>query len=572
MQMLSIERQNTNHIISIGVKEVKDYIEETQKSQERIILERLHNLHGKEINETALKTAFHDMDLKFIYNNPPSKNEQYFKNIGNKIYTINIIPITNSKIKAVEFATNSDFSDVKIRGPFVAEFYAGSKISDENLLYVFKDFRRPPPADMGPPPEGMKPPHEWMGPPPMQNGNMEPPFHPEDIRPPFPPEMMGDQMHAYEPRPPEDIREFDKNPPHTGIPKNKHINYSKIELKDKDGNIAATVLIKVLTRMHEPPPLLRNTLSILILMAGIILSVTGAAFINKNYVIPLITLSEAAKRVQDGYLSIKITAHSNQEQILKTFGYFNDMVEGLKEKEELRKSFIASLTHDLRTPIVAQERSLGLIAETFKKLNLLDEYELSKTLEKNNQHLLRIVNIILESYKFEREEIKLSFVDVNLNNIIDDCFEKIKTIAEEKNITLINNISKDFKHIKADKMSIERIFINLISNSIENVEENKFVKVSAKEIDKNKVQIEVEDNGPGIAASEIDYIFETYYTGKGIDRKLGSGLGLDVCKKLIEMHKGTIEVKSEVNKFTKFTITLPNQTRRENEYHSIISR
>ena len=82
--------------------------------------------------------------------------------------------------------------------------------------------------------------------------------------------------------------------------------------------------------------------------------------------------------------------------------------------------------------------------KTFKKLNLQDEYELSKTLEKNNQHLLRIVNIILESYKFEREEIELSFVDVNLNDIIDDCFEKINTIAEEKSITLINNILHQF--------------------------------------------------------------------------------------------------------------------------------
>ncbi len=534
MQMQSIEKQNANHIISIGEKEVKDSIEESQKTQERIILEKLHGLDQKDITEYKLKKDFPKANLRFIYNSQPEKIEHYFKNVKNQVYIANLIPITNSKIKAIEFSMPANFSDAKIRGPFVAELYIGNKISEENLIYIFKDFHRPPPDRMSPPP-----------------------LPPEDMRAPFPPEMINDKMRTFAP-PPHIGQEFDKSISDIGVPKDKNINYSILNLKDKDGNAVATLLIKVLARGHEPPPIFRNIFSILILLAGIILSVAGAAFINKNYVIPLITLSDAAKKVQEGDLNVQITSESNQEQIIKTFGYFNDMVEGLKEKEELRKSFIASLTHDLRTPIVAQERSLGLIAEKFRNLNLQDEYELSKTLEKNNQHLLRIVNIILESYKFEREQIKLSFVDINLNEIINDCFEKIKTIAEEKRITLINNVDKDFKHIKADKISIERIFINLISNSIENIEENKYVKVTAKELGKNKVQIVVEDNGPGIANSEINYIFETYYTGKGIDRKLGSGLGLDVCKKLIEMHKGTIKVDSEINKYTKFTITLPS--------------
>lgn len=533
MQMHSMERQNSNHIISIGIKEVKDYIDETQKAQERIILEKLHSIQETKITEDIIRTNFSDVKLNFIYNNPPKEIEHYFENINGKLYIVNSVPISGSRIKAVEFASPANFSDAKIRGPFIAEVYIGNKITDKNLIYVFED---------------LHPNHfdKEMGPPPMSMGPERPP---KDI---FPPRDIH-----YGIEPPKPLNEDKISDYHIGIPKNKNINFSTIYLSDKSGKTVATLLIKASNRMPGPPPFFRNIFNILILFAGIIMSVIGAAFINKNYVLPLMTLSEAAKKVQDGELNVKIKANSNQEQIIKTFDYFNDMVEGLREKEELRKSFIASLTHDLRTPIVAQERSLGLIAETFKKMNLQDEYELAKTLEKNNQHLLRIVNIILESYKFERENIKLSFVNIKLSELLDDCFEKIKTIAEEKNITLINNIDKDFKQIQADKMSLERIFINLISNSIENIEKNKFVKISAKELD-NKIKIEIEDNGPGIAASEINYIFETYYTGKGIDRKLGSGLGLDVCKKLVEMHNGTITVESEIGKFTKFTITLPS--------------
>ena len=108
--------------------------------------------------------------------------------------------------------------------------------------------------------------------------------------------------------------------------------------------------------------------------------------------------------------------------------------------------------------------------------------------------------------------------------------------------------------------------MNLILNSIESISKNSIIKNSiiknsiikiSAELYDNSIKIFVEDNGPGIAQEDQDHIFNRYFTGKTEERKLGAGLGLYVCKKLMELHNGEISVKSRQNEYTRFTIILP---------------
>lgn len=165
--------------------------------------------------------------------------------------------------------------------------------------------------------------------------------------------------------------------------------------------------------------------------------------------------------------------------------------------------------------------------------------------------------MILESYQFDSARLNLAFSDVNIFEILNNSFEKLRPLALEKNIQLINNISEHIPLIKADATSIQRIFVNLISNAIESITQNGKIEVGLKSFD-NSVEIYVEDNGPGIAKEDLLHIFDRYYSGKSYDRKLGAGLGLFVCKKLTELHNGEITVVSEIGKFTRFIIKLPN--------------
>ena len=116
----------------------------------------------------------------------------------------------------------------------------------------------------------------------------------------------------------------------------------------------------------------------------------------------------------------------------------------------------------------------------------------------------------------------------------------------------------------ADLFQLTRVFMNLLSNAIENTKENDYIKINAHYNDSDVI-ITIEDNGNGIAPEDLKFIFDRYYSGKSLERKLGSGFGLSVCEKLISMHNGTITVESEINKYTKFTINLPQNQNKEDK-------
>ncbi len=330
-----------------------------------------------------------------------------------------------------------------------------------------------------------------------------------------------------------------------------------LEIKGENGKPVARIVI--IPEMPPPPGFIfDNALGLIILFAGIILSLITGFYINKSFIRPLLRISEATKSVAKGDLSFRLPIDVRQKYILDTYINFNNMITGLKEKDDLRKNFISNLSHDLRTPLLAQERSLDLIAQKFQALGVENEYELAKSLEKNNSHLLRMVNLILNSYSFDSAQLKLVLTDINISEFIDNCYEKLKPLIVEKNILFKNEIPEDRPPIKGDAISFERIFINLISNAIENTPKNGEIKVYSEANPKdNYLKIYVEDNGNGISDEDLGHIFDRYYSGKSFERQLGAGLGLDVCKKLIEMHNGGIEVESKLGHYTKFIVTFP---------------
>jgi len=199
-----------------------------------------------------------------------------------------------------------------------------------------------------------------------------------------------------------------------------------------------------------------------------------------------------------------------------------------------------------------------MISDAFEKLNLSEPYKLAKSHAKNNKHLLVMVNLILETYRFDEKNIKPVIAPLDLREIVRQSFEQLSSLASDKQVKFENLVPADFPKINADAHFLKRVLLNLMSNALDNTGNNGRIAVSS-EIRDNKVFITVEDNGLGISEKEINYLFDKYYTGKSDERKLGSGLGLYVCKKLIEMHNGNITVESKENEFTRFTVTFPSE-------------
>ena len=514
-QLRKMEEKAAQHFIEVGVNQLDEAVRQYQRIREGIILEKIQNLPPSQLTENGLKKVFNNDSLEFIYQNTYKVTASYEvingkENKTPEIHNVFVIPLKNTpaNLKGVKITEKSDFSELNIQGPFIIEVYAKDKIDQTSFIATVKDPFRPPSV--------------------LKKTFLSPPI-PEGIR-------------------------------NIGLPTDSHNLYRIKKIHDQNGDVVATFLIKTTIQAKHIGPLkfLENSFGLVIFFGAMVLSLLIALYINRNFITPLMVLSEASKEVMKGNLDTHVSTNIKYAQIVRTFDNFNAMVKGLKEKEKLRNSFITSLTHDLRTPLIAQERCLTFISQKFKQMNLEEEYDLAKSLEKNNKHLLRMVNIILESYSFDSQNQQLSFSSINLSKIVDDCLEKLKPLLIDKNLEVTNSIPQNLPEITADAIALRRVFINLISNAVENLSQNDKIKINAVLSDSN-LNITVEDNGPGIAKDDMEHIFEQYYTGKSLDRKLGSGLGLYVCKKLIELHNGKITVESKVGEYTKFNIQLPAQ-------------
>lgn len=502
-------RAHSGDFAEIGKKEISVALESyVQKQKGKYLVDT----RGLDFNKTSLEDfqkilAPAEVEIARGKNFPKIISYYKLKNThsgsATRLFSVVEIPFSEASDKILKVSQEVDFADLNQHGPFQFELYSGDKISKGSFLKCFQSGVPP----MPPPGAG--------------------------FMPPSPPDDKA--LMVYEQKSPK---------------------YSALPLLGENSSVVATLTVQP-KKMPMPPGarLFENNFGIFIFFVGLVLSLLLAFYVQRNFIKPLLQLSLASKRVQKGDLDVELKCDTSQKEIKRTFLNFNQMCRDLREKEELRKSFIVNLTHDLRTPLIAQERSLSLFSQCFERLGLDDEWDLAKSLEKNNRHLLRMVNLILESYRFDSNQVKLEYTNVALHSLVENCFAKLRILADEKSVSLQNEVAEGFS-LRADDTSLRRILLNLVSNSIENLSNDGFVKVGV-ETDGDFAKIYVEDNGCGIAQGDIGHIFDRYYTGKTLERKLGSGLGLDVCKKLVELHHGTISVTSTVDVYTKFEIKIP---------------
>lgn len=227
----------------------------------------------------------------------------------------------------------------------------------------------------------------------------------------------------------------------------------------------------------------------------------------------------------------------------------------LQQSDRNRNDFISALTHDLRTPLAAERNALEIILNNEK--NIAERsLSLLRSLQGNNASLLKLVNQLLETFQAEEAEVRINPECVNLRQLVEECFLSLNALASEKKTELINQLPEKMPTIMADPYQIRRVFTNLVSNAIANTPVGSRVTVAFTE-KLEFVELQVIDNGQGISPAILPHLFERYYVGAGLNRKLGSGLGLSICKKLVEAHGGKIGVESVLGQGSNFHFTLP---------------
>ena len=225
-----------------------------------------------------------------------------------------------------------------------------------------------------------------------------------------------------------------------------------------------------------------------------------------------------------------------------------------KEIETLKEDFIATLTHDLKVPIIAESNMLDLLlARRFGEITEKQEEALSN-MKSSNKELIDLVQTVLETYKIKATGVSLFIEKFELTSFIKDIITEMEPIASHTGNTLKLHCN-DFVPIKADKMNLKRVIKNLIHNAISYGANNTDVDITVNS-DNEHIFIKIKDYGKGIPAEDIKKIFQKYYSTAKKFRKTGTGLGLFLAQQIIKAHKGSLSVTSEPEQYTEFCIKL----------------
>lgn len=252
---------------------------------------------------------------------------------------------------------------------------------------------------------------------------------------------------------------------------------------------------------------------------------------------------------------------SNNEQWHGVVVVFHDITE-LKRLEQMRKDFVANVSHELKTPMTSIKGFSETLLDGAMEDSHLREHFLNIIL-KESERLQALINDLLDLSKTEQDGFTLNITKVDMKEILNDVVLMLNGKAEEKDISLISKL-EDIVFIEGDYDRLKDVFINLINNAIMYTQSGGEVVVSLKSL-KDQMKVIVKDTGIGMRQEEIPRIFERFYRiDKARSRNSGgTGLGLAIVKHLVEAHNGYIDVKSEVGIGTCFTVTL-NKTLTKN--------
>ncbi len=299
--------------------------------------------------------------------------------------------------------------------------------------------------------------------------------------------------------------------------------------------------------------IIRTFLIILVLVIGLASLVIW--LLTKRMVTPLQQMSAAAKRFAVGDFSYRVEIESNDE--LADLGYaFNDMAEALDKLEGSRRSFVANVSHELKTPMTSIAGFIdGILDGTIPKEK--HEYYL-KIVSDEIRRLSRLVVAMLNMSKMESGDFEMKPKNYNITDQIIHILLTFEQKIDKKNIEIrgLDNIEPMF--VRADTDMVYQVIYNLFDNAVKFTEENGYINIGIRDTG-DMLEVSIKNSGTGIDKTELSRIFERFYKvdkSRSLDAK-GTGLGLYIVKMIVEMHGGRIFARSEKPDEAEFVFTLP---------------
>ena len=327
----------------------------------------------------------------------------------------------------------------------------------------------------------------------------------------------------------------------------------QIDFHFMDGDEGSAFIV---TRMEEVVPEIKDLAGDAIVSIIIILIFTAcmlSMWIHTSLMKPIKKLQVAAQNIKEGNLDFTIEAEGDDE-IGELCKDFEEMRQRLKEstEEKMRaeqesKTLISKIAHDLKTPITAvkgyAEGILDGVADTPEK-----KEKYLKTIYNKASEMDTLINELTLYSKIDTNRIPYNFAKINVSDYFDDCIEELGLDLEAKNVGLAYfNYTDEETVIIADPEQLRRVINNIVGNSCKYFDKQKgLINVRIKDVG-DFIQVEIEDNGRGIAPRDLPYIFDRFYRTDASRNSAtgGSGIGLSIVKKIIEDHGGKIWATSK---------------------------
>jgi heavy metal sensor kinase len=338
-------------------------------------------------------------------------------------------------------------------------------------------------------------------------------------------------------------------------------------------NNQVTKMIQVASSLEDVEDALNTLLIILIVTVPSILMIAslGGQFLANKALKPVDRVTQTARMITSQNLNQRIQTLKVKDEISRLIDTFNEMISRLDQSFRQIKQFTTDASHELKTPLTILK---GEVEVALRKKRPLHEYE--QILESNLEEIDRmskIVEDLLLLSKADIGEIRLNREDIHLTRFISGLTEQMKILAQPKNIRIEISNHQNEIHVFGDILRMRELFINLIENGIKYTEAGGSILITlTKETDgsvnpltqKEKkavtfAKIIVADTGIGIAKEDQEKIFNRFFrVDKARSREQGgSGLGLSICKWIVEAHQGEITVESEPGKGSSFIVRLP---------------
>jgi len=251
---------------------------------------------------------------------------------------------------------------------------------------------------------------------------------------------------------------------------------------------------------------------------------------------------------------ITYTPQNEKDEYLLGYVIILKNITKFMEHDLARTNFIATVSHELKTPISAIKFSLQLLENTKTGSLNEEQRELIKSCGEDTNNLLKIISELLNLTQVETGKIQLNIMPAKLKDIIQYAINTNKPSAEQRNISIVSDYPADLPDVHVDREKTAWVLTNLISNAIHYSFDDSKIYISIINMG-DRVMISVNDTGHGIESKYKDKIFDRYFRVPGTEKE-GTGLGLAICKEFIEAQGGQIAVTSEIGKGSTFSIIL----------------